>query len=82
MEKRRGMGSIVRLDRPKDDPSKGTHGWQVRAPTGFPRKYHSKLFSDNKHGGNQPALEAAQAYLKEYREKNPYKARPRKRPSS
>ncbi len=75
MKKRRGMGSIIRIDQPKDNSSKGTHGWQVRSPTGSPKKYHSKLFSDNKLGGKQQALEAAQAYLKEYQEKNPYKAR-------
>ncbi len=73
MKKRRGMGSIIRIDQPKDDPSKGTHGWQVRSPTGSPKKYHSKLFSDNKFGGHQQALEAAQAYQKEYREANPYR---------
>ncbi len=72
MENKRGMGSIVRIDQPKDDSDKGTHGWQVRASTDTPKKYHSKLFSDSKHGGDQSALEAAQAYLKEYRAKNPY----------
>lgn len=35
---------------------KGWHGWQVRWPG------HSKWFSDRRHGGIEPALEAAITY--------------------
>jgi hypothetical protein len=64
-------GYIVRLDKPKND-SKGTHGWQVRLPTGTPRKYTSKLFSDNIYGSKGKALVAAEEYLEELRAKHPY----------
>ena len=58
------MGHIVRIDQPKNDPAKGTHGWQVRV--GGKRGYHSKLFSDNVFGTKGKALVAAEEYLKEY----------------
>lgn len=58
------MGHIVRVDKPKNDPTKGTHGWQVRvAGKGG---YHSKLFSDNVYGSRDKALVAAEEYLAEY----------------
>ncbi|MBN1219089.1 MAG: hypothetical protein JXM69_09175 [Anaerolineae bacterium] len=64
------MGAhIVRLDKPKNDPSKGTHGWQVRV--GGDRGYHSKLFSDNVHGSRGKALIAAEEYLAEYLKEHP-----------
>lgn len=64
------MGYIVRIDKPKNSPH-GTHGWQVRVHTGVPRKYHSKLFSDNRYGSQGKALVAAEEYLKDYLEKYP-----------
>ena len=64
----REYGYIVRIDQPKHTLSKGTHGWQVRFPTGEPRKYHSKLFSDNIFGSKEEALEEAETYLEECRE--------------
>ena len=67
MDKRKQkIGSIIRLDKPKDDMTKGTHGWQVRVPTGKPRKYYSKLFSDNVYGSKGKALVAAEEHLEEY----------------
>lgn len=63
------MGHIVRIDKPKDNPNKGTHGWQVRV--GGKRGYHSKLFSDNPHGGREKALVAAQEYLEAYLKAHP-----------
>ncbi|RME97573.1 MAG: hypothetical protein D6768_19350 [Chloroflexi bacterium] len=65
------FGSIIRVDKPKNSV-KGTHGWQVRFPTGVPRKYHSKLFSDGKYGSRGKALVAAEEYLEEYRQTHPY----------
>ncbi|MBN1995265.1 MAG: hypothetical protein JW953_21425 [Anaerolineae bacterium] len=62
---RRRLGSIIRIDKPKDDPDHGTHGWQVRLPIGVPRKYHSKLFTDNVYGSKGKALVAAEEYLEE-----------------
>jgi hypothetical protein len=64
------MPSIIRIDNPKD-ATKGTHGWQVRVPTGQPRKYHSKLFSDGVYGSRGKALVAAEAYLEQYLAENP-----------
>ena len=58
------MGHIVRIDKPKDDPRHGTHGWQVRV--GGKRGYHSRLFSDNTYGSKGKALVAAEEYLAEY----------------
>ncbi|MFQ5613639.1 MAG: hypothetical protein ACE5H9_16060 [Anaerolineae bacterium] len=64
------MGAhIVRIDQPKNDPTKGTHGWQVRV--GGDRGYHSKLFSDNRYGSKGKALVAAEEYLAEYLEAHP-----------
>lgn len=68
----REYGYIIRIDQPKDLPTKGTHGWQVRFPTGEPRKYHSKLFSDNLYGGPEKSCEAAQAYLNQCRQTREY----------
>ena len=62
------IGSIIRLDKPKDDMTKGTHGWQVRVPTGQPKNYYSKLFSDNVYGSKGKALVAAEEHLEEYLE--------------
>jgi hypothetical protein len=62
------MGYIVRVDKPKNEPSKGTHGWQVRGAG--KRGYHSKLFSDNIYGSKGKALIAAEEYLAEYIEAN------------
>ena len=46
-----------------DQPSHRTHGFFVRVHRR--RKIHSAFFSDKKHGGRKPALQAAQAhYLK------------------
>ncbi len=64
------MGYIVRIDKPRNSP-KGTHGWQVRIHTGVPKKYHSKLFSDNMYGSRGKALVAAEEFLIDYLEKNP-----------
>jgi len=50
-------GHISRLEGRK------TRGWQVRLPTGQPRKYTSKLFSDRAYGGKASALAVAKAYL-------------------
>ncbi len=66
------MGYIVRVDKPKNDPIKGTHGWQVRGAG--KRGYHSKLFSDNVYGSKGKALEAAEEYLAVYIEANPEEA--------
>jgi hypothetical protein len=64
------MGAhIVRIDKPKHDPTKGTHGWQVRV--GSKRGYHSKLFSDNPHGSKGKALVAAEEYLEAYLKEHP-----------
>jgi hypothetical protein len=65
------LGSVIRLDKPKDDPVHGTHGWQVRLPTGEPRKYYSKMFSDNLFGGREQAFQAAEAHLREQIETDP-----------
>jgi len=65
------IGSIIRIDDPKDDVKHGTHGWQVRVPTGEPRKYHSKLFSDGVHGTKGKALVAAEEYLDTYLKEHP-----------
>jgi hypothetical protein len=51
------MAHIVRIDK------RNTHAWQVRGPG--KRGYHSRLFSDGKHGGREEALVAARAYLEE-----------------
>lgn len=66
MRKFEKIGSIIRIDKPRNS-KKGTHGWQVRFPTGVPRKYYSKLFSDGKFGSRGKALVAAEEYLEEYR---------------
>lgn len=58
------MAHIVRIDCPKNSPTKGTHGWQVRV--GGKRGYHSKLFSDNRYGSKGKALVAAEAYMEGY----------------
>jgi len=63
------MGYIVRLDKPKNDPVKGTHGWQVRGAG--KRGYHSKLFSDNVYGSKGKALVAAEEYLEQYHQEHP-----------
>ena len=60
------IGSIIRLDKDEGPKRVGTHGWQVRFPTGVARKYHSKLFSDSMHGGKDEARAAAEKYYKEY----------------
>jgi hypothetical protein len=57
------MAYIVRIDKPKNDLTRGTHGWQVRGPG--KRGYHSRLFSDRKHGGREEARSAAEAYRQE-----------------
>ncbi len=59
---------IVRIDKPKNSP-KGTHGWQVRV--GGKRGYHSKLFSDNVHGGPDKAKVEAETYLQLYLQEHP-----------
>ena len=64
------MGYIVRLDKPKNSV-KGTHGWQVRVHLGVPRKYHSKLFSDNVYGSKGKALVEAEEYLKKFLAEHP-----------
>lgn len=51
------MPFICRIDK------RNTHAWQVRGPG--KRGYHSRLFSDQKHGGREEALAAARAYLEE-----------------
>jgi hypothetical protein len=51
------MAFICRIDK------RNTHGWQVRG-NGH-RGYHSKLFSDGKHGGREKALAVARTYLAE-----------------
>jgi len=71
MEKRRTVGSVIRLDKPNKNGRGGTHGWQVRWPTGQPHKYYSKLFSDGLHGGRDSALDKARAYLEEQIKDNP-----------
>ena len=48
---------IVRVDK------RNTHAWQVRGPG--KRGYHSRLFSDLKHGGREEALAAVRTYLEE-----------------
>lgn len=63
------MAYIVRLDKPKNNPNKGTHGWQVRGRG--KRGYHSKLFSDNTHGSKGKALLAAEEYLEQYCREHP-----------
>ena len=64
------MGYIIRIDKPKNSV-KGTHGWQVRVHTGVPKKYHSKLFSDQKCGSKGKALVAAEEYLAQYLKEHP-----------
>jgi len=66
------MAYIVRVDKPKDNPQKGTHGWQVRGSKA--RGYHSKFFSDGVHGGRQQALEAAREYRIQYEQEHPTEA--------
>lgn len=44
-----------------DQPHKHNHGFFVRMSRN--RKIHSAFFADKKHGGREPALAAAQAYL-------------------
>ncbi len=60
---------IVRIDQPKDDPKRGTHGWQIRA--GRKKSYHSKLFSDSIFGSKDKALVEAQKYLEAYLKEYP-----------
>ncbi len=60
------IGSIIRIDKDEGPKRVGTHGWQVRFPTGVARKYHSKLFSDSVHGGKRKALAAAKDYYNDY----------------
>jgi hypothetical protein len=62
------MAFIVRLDKPKNSIH-GTHGWQVRSRGR--RGYHSRLFTDNVHGGKAKALEAAEEYLEQYHQAHP-----------
>lgn len=68
-KKQQKIGSIIRLDKDEGPNKVGTHGWQVRFPTGEPRKYHSKLFSDSTYGSKGKALVAAEEYYEEYLEK-------------
>lgn len=62
-------GQLVRVvGRPKgisriDQPSRRTHGWFVRIYEGK-RTRVARLFSDQKHNGIGPALEAALAFHK------------------
>ncbi|KAB8141998.1 hypothetical protein F8S13_15725 [Chloroflexia bacterium SDU3-3] len=62
-------GHLVRVvGRPKgisriDQPSRRTHGWFVRIYEGK-RTRVARLFSDQKHNGIGPALEAALAFHK------------------
>lgn len=72
------MAHIVRIDQPKNDPTKGTHGWQVRV--GGSRGYHSKLFSDNVYGSKGKALVAAEEYLEQYLKDHPEEAQRRTKP--
>jgi hypothetical protein len=51
------MAYIVRIDKSR------TRAWQVRGSG--KRGYHSKLFSDGKYGGKEPARAAAEVYLAE-----------------
>ncbi len=67
------MGYIVRVDKPKNEPAKGTHGWQVRGAG--KRGYHSKLFSDNVYGSKDKALVAAEEYLTEFVKAHPEEGR-------
>ncbi len=57
------MAYLVRLDK------ENTHGWQARIPSGHPRKYYSKLFSDSKYGPE--AKRAAYEYMTEYLQEYP-----------
>ncbi len=50
-------GHISRLEGRK------ARGWQVRIPTGQPRKYTSKMFSDKVLGGKAAARAAAEVHL-------------------
>ena len=55
------MSCIVRID----NPTKRTHGWQVRAPVpGAPRRYVSRFFADKRHGSDVKAYAAAQAAVR------------------
>lgn len=62
-------GQIIRMTgRPKgisriDQPSRRTHGWFVRIYEGKQTRV-ARLFSDQKHKGIGPALEAAMAFHK------------------
>lgn len=70
-ENQQKIGSIIRIDI-TDKPNRvGTHGWQVRVPTGTPRKYYSKLFSDSLYGSKGKALLAAEEHLQEYLQDHP-----------
>ncbi|MFQ5614821.1 MAG: AP2/ERF family transcription factor [Anaerolineae bacterium] len=71
MTGRRKIGSIIRIDKRAGKKGGATRGWQVRVPTGEPRKYHSRLFSDSKYGSKGKALVAAEAYLEEYLQAHP-----------
>jgi hypothetical protein len=63
---------IVRIDKDNSKTGGNTHGWQVRIGHDTHTGYHSKLFSDGKHDGDQEkALAAAKEYLAEYLEKHP-----------
>ena len=64
------IGSIIRLDKDEGPKRVGTHGWQVRFPTGVARKYHSKLFSDSVFGSKGRALVAAEEYYEAYLDKH------------
>ncbi len=69
------MSYIIRIDNPKDDAHRGTHGWQVRVGTN--RNYHSKLFSDSLHGGKEEAELSAKEYLEKYLDAHPDEKRER-----
>lgn len=62
-------GQVIRMTgRPKgisriDQPSRRTHGWFVRIYEGKQTRV-ARLFSDQKHKGIGPALEAAMAFHK------------------
>lgn len=69
------MAHIVRIDNPKANPHRGTHGWQVRMSGS--RGYHSKFFSDSLYAGKEGAWSVAEEYLNAYLAAHPEEKRGR-----